>query len=231
MKVYKKLFTILTLVAFVVIGTAQPTKVAMYFNPTFNTVPLTLFTRYTVDETKPDSIIFSAFKCYISNVTLLQDSKVVYTEKNSFHLLDASVTNGLFFELFTDKNEAFNRVQFTIGIDSATHYQGLKTGCLDPLNGMYWTWNSGYINFKIEGSSNLATSRNKTFQFHIGGFRHPYQTAQTIQLQTNKKNIFIQVELSSLINANNLIQIPSIMTPGLQAAQLAKQFASSFTIQ
>ena len=35
---------------------------------------------------------------------------------------------------------------------------------------MYWSWNAGYIFFKMEGISSAATPATKLYQFHIGGF-------------------------------------------------------------
>ena len=48
-----------------------------------------------------------------------------------------------------------------------------RTGVLDPSGAgadMYWTWNSGYIFFKMEGTSPAATGMGNSFMYHIGGF-------------------------------------------------------------
>ncbi|WP_222597316.1 MbnP family protein [Chitinophaga pinensis] len=40
-------------------------------------------------------------------------------------------------------------------------------------DGMYWGWNSGYIFFKMEGTSSVAPldpSGQHKFRYHIGGF-------------------------------------------------------------
>ena len=60
------------------------------------------------------------------------------------------------------------RIYFQIGIDSLTNVSGDLDGDLDPALGMYWAWNSGYINMKLEGKSSSCKSVKKEFQFHIG---------------------------------------------------------------
>ena len=67
-----------------------------------------------------------------------------------------------------------------VGVDSPRHPLDLskRTGILDPAahsgdDNMYWSWNSGYIFFKMEGLSPQATvdaAGNKKFRYHIGGF-------------------------------------------------------------
>jgi hypothetical protein len=43
---------------------------------------------------------------------------------------------------------------------------------------MFWTWNSGYIFLKMEGTSSSAPSNDLTF--HIGGFKAPNNTIRTV---------------------------------------------------
>jgi hypothetical protein len=47
-------------------------------------------------------------------------------------------------------------IRFLLGVDSARNVSGIQTGALDPARGMFWTWNSGYVMAKIEGSSPSA---------------------------------------------------------------------------
>lgn len=75
----------------------------------------------------------------------------------------------------------YKAVSFVLGVDSlrSTMEIGRRTGVLDPAgdhngaNGMYWSWNSGYIFMKLEGTSpsapTNATGQN-AFRYHIGFF-------------------------------------------------------------
>ena len=73
----------------------------------------------------------------------------------------------------------YNKLTFLVGVDSLRNTMPIdkRKGVLDPSssmdNGMYWSWNSGYIFFKMEGSSNAARedpTGNRKFRYHIGGF-------------------------------------------------------------
>lgn len=70
----------------------------------------------------------------------------------------------------------YNQITFTIGVDSlrSTMEISKRPGVLDPAqghDGMYWTWNSGYIFFKMEGTSPAAPSdQDNKFYYHIGGY-------------------------------------------------------------
>nr|WP_222838143.1 MbnP family protein [Chitinophaga pinensis] len=70
-------------------------------------------------------------------------------------------------------------VSFVLGVDSLRSTMDIskRTGVLDPTggmdDGMYWGWNSGYIFFKMEGTSDVAPvdpSGQHKFRYHIGGF-------------------------------------------------------------
>ena len=81
----------------------------------------------------------------------------------------------------------YSKLTFVLGVDSLRNTMPIdkRTGVLDPAssmdNGMYWSWNSGYIFFKMEGSSKVAPedpTGNRKFRYHIGGFGG--YTARTI---------------------------------------------------
>ena len=57
-------------------------------------------------------------------------------------------------------------------------------GDLDPTKGMYWAWQSGYINFKMEGSCSQCLATKNNFEFHLGGYQQPFYAMQTIELNT-----------------------------------------------
>lgn len=68
-------------------------------------------------------------------------------------------------------------VEFMVGVDSTRSVSPIekRKGVLDPGSSpshseMYWSWNSGYIFMKLEGSSDAATSANAKFYYHIGLF-------------------------------------------------------------
>src|SRR5690606_5186495 len=75
-----------------------------------------------------------------------------------------------------------NEVSFLLGIDSTRHCSGAQSGALDPMNDMFWTWNSGYVTFKLDGSSPVSTADRNRIEHHIGGYRGNQKVAQNIRL-------------------------------------------------
>jgi hypothetical protein len=111
-----------------------------------------------------------------------------------------------------DKNitDDFDEIQFSIGIDSLTNVSGAMGGDLDPVNGMYWSWQSGYINFKVEGNSEKSGAVHKDFQFHIGGYLKPFETLQTVILPLKRNQNVIFVDVSRFLSEIDLKKhIPS----------------------
>jgi len=109
---------------------------------------------------------------------------------------------------------------------------GALDGDLDPSKGMYWAWQSGYINMKIEGKSSSCKTRKNQFFFHIGGYLQPNYAMQTIVLETNNINpeINIAVDLEALFSKIHLSETNSIMIPGKKAMELAQMSIQMFTI-
>ena len=70
----------------------------------------------------------------------------------------------------------YNKVSFTLGVEQ----EGVEQGAAIFVEGMFWTWNSGYIALKIEGQSpdspgeafgdNIHETNPFGFAYHIGGW-------------------------------------------------------------
>ncbi len=67
----------------------------------------------------------------------------------------------------------YKTLTFTLGVDSLRNTKDIsqRTGVLDPTGAgadMYWSWNSGYIFFKMEGTS--PASMMGDYMYHVGLF-------------------------------------------------------------
>jgi hypothetical protein len=179
-----------------------------------------------------DSVLFETFKCYISNVAFYKDDLLVFKEKNSYHLVDASNGSTLQISIPLNVSIAFNSLHFNIGIDSATNTAGALDGDLDPEKGMYWTWQSGYINLKLEGKSNICGTRKHEFNFHLGGYMSPYCACQKVQLNIVDMNtIIVEFPIDKFLQKTDLSKQNSIMIPGKEALELSKIIADLLTVQ
>lgn len=178
---------------------------------------------------KGDSIKIETLKFYISNLQFLDNSSIVYTENNSFHLIDAAVDSTLLLSIHNPSMPGYDEIKFNLGIDSITNTAGAMDGDLDPTRGMYWTWQSGYINFKLEGSCAACPTRNHEFQFHLGGYLAPFNSLQTIRLKVNKINpVNIYLDLQKFFAVVDLSTLNHVMSPNKQAKDLSEITAKCF---
>lgn len=109
-----------------------------------------------------------------------------------------------------------------LGVDSLSSISGIKSGALDPRNGMYWTWNSGYIFFKLEGRIN-----GKAFIWHIGGYSGTQAAMFPIKIASKQAMYHLTLDLKKLMeNASSFKS--EIMLPGAEAVEFSKKLAQSF---
>jgi len=120
----------------------------------------------------------SKLNYYISNIVLetIDGNQFVVPQDSCYFLIMEEEEESQEVVLKNIPAGDYNQITFTIGVDSlrSTLDISKRTGVLDPAqghDGMYWTWNSGYIFFKMEGSSPSAPSdQDNKFYYHIGGF-------------------------------------------------------------
>lgn len=122
---------------------------------------------YTNEMGQPFTV--STFKYYVSNLKLKKTDGSYYSVPNSYYLIDQEVNNSNKMLLTNVPAGTYTALEFVIGVDSTRNCSGAQTGALDAGNGMFWTWNSGYIFLKLEGTSSASTSNSLTF--HVGGFK------------------------------------------------------------
>ena len=205
-------------------------SVTVNFKLFFDHKPLLLNQSYvTVNK---DTVSISTFKCYVSDVVIQYADQTVYHEKNSYHLLDSEIPNSMQIRFPNIKTKTISKVIFNIGIDSLTNTSGALSGDLDPTKGMYWAWQSGYINMKIEGSSPTCKTRKNQFQFHLGGYLQPYYALRRKVINVNDHgNINIGIDVAVFLTEVNLAQTNSIMIPGKTAMELADISAKMFYLE
>lgn len=185
-----------------------------------------------------DTISISKLKYYISHLQL-QNAKGNYIEYPGIFLIDAFKNDSIVATLPEGK---YKGIKFMLGIDSALHAAGVQEGALDPLNDMYWAWNSGYVNFKLEGNSPQANTDLHRLQYHIGGFAGTQKTMQEITIylsqeeaKADKKNqgISIIVNVEKLWNDDARFtpaSIPMVIKAGDDAVKISKQFPLMFSV-
>jgi len=209
----------------------QPAVSSIRILPVFQSQKLELNDKFYPLE-NGDSIQFETLRFYISDIRFYQKNNLVFREKNSYHLVDASLDSSLIINVNTNEELAFNSVRFYIGIDSTTNMSGALGGDLDPTKGMYWAWQSGYINFKLEGKSNRCKTRNNEFMFHLGGYAAPFNSIQEVSIPIRHTDVIqIALELDSFLSQINLATENSVMIPGAQAMRLSALLVNLFHVR
>lgn len=187
----------------------------------------------------------SAFKFYVQKIQMINtdSGKVFELPKDQYYLVDFGDSGTTKIKVGIQPFK-YNRIAFTIGVDSARNVSGAQTGALDPAKGMFWTWNTGYIMAKLEGNSPVATTPNNKFEYHIGGFRtgenvvekitllFPYTTEIDLKAgKTSEMHVSANVN-SWFYNPHDIMiaNTPAVMTPGTLAVQIAENYRKMFTV-
>jgi len=118
---------------------------------------------------------------FISNIRLKKadGSEYVVPQDSSYFLVQEHKPATQIINLRVPQGD-YTGASFVLGVDSLRSTMDIsrRQGVLNPSDmsreeGMYWTWNSGYIFLRMEGTSPQIApdpSGNRRFRYHIGGF-------------------------------------------------------------
>jgi hypothetical protein len=186
-----------------------------------------------------EPITITRFKYYISHIRVGGAGQKERILSGKTFLIDEadSASKTL---VFTTDAAAFQTLSFEIGVDSILNVSGVQTGDLDPLKGMFWTWNSGYIFAKMEGVSDSAHAPAHSFSWDVGGYKSPSPAARTVQLTlpaelsaASNPVIVIDADLLKWFNTTHAIKIsqhPFCHQAGNLAMQIADNYANMFSV-
>lgn len=196
-----------------------------------------------------ESFKVTKLKYYVSNfkVTNFNGAEYVIPQEESYFLIDESDASSHEAVLEVPEGE-YKTLSFVLGVDSLRNTKDVsqRTGVLDvsgAATDMYWSWNSGYIFFKMEGTSPAISTMGGVFQYHVGGFGG-YNTATTNNLKTitldlaargtpkvkagKETNIHLFVDVLKALNgANNISFATTAMVHSASAGiPVANNYAS-----
>jgi hypothetical protein len=138
-------------------------------------------------------------KYYVSNFSLVR-ADGSEQRFNNYELIDAAKPETLSFSLDSVMNGEYTAVKFMLGIDSVRNHTGAQDGDLDPVHGMIWTWNTGYIFYKHEGNFRDSTGATKPLVFHLGidGAQNSITVPITkLAVAGNARKLFLDFDLNS----------------------------------
>lgn len=229
---------------------AAPLPLTIHFSFFVGQQPLRLSTAsYKNPFAEPFSI--DQYKYYISEIYLSGLDGVEQKVLAAPHLVDAADTSTLTLHLTSDIAPVTG-IRFNIGVDSEATTGGVHTGDLDPMLGMFWTWNTGYIFARLEGRSDSARTAGHRFTWDVGGYRPGANATRGIVLSlsatgrpagstrptsltrpTSPCIIELRANLLRWFDGKHpirLSQSPNCHQPGALAMQLADNYSTMFSI-
>lgn len=191
-----------------------------------------------------ESFSVRRLKYYISKVQFYKVDALVYEMPESYFLVDEANQPSTKLEIPDVPAGSYTSVRFTVGVDSTRNVSGAQTGALDPANGMFWTWSSGYIFFKLEGKSPASTQPDSSFIYHIGGFKTANNTNAIREVEidfageslvvsgTREAEIHVLADVLKVFSTPNTISIAALNTQmgqGGNALLIANNYAKMFS--
>jgi hypothetical protein len=188
-----------------------------------------------------ETFTVSTFEYYLSNIKFTKSDGTTYAAPDTYFLVNQAKPSSLSFTVPNVPAGDYTGVSFIVGVDAQ------KTGLTDPAtftgdlnqaNNMYWTWNSGHIFLKLEGTI-TSTSPNKTLTCHIGGYTDPNNAIVTAAPSFNGTKLTVQANHTSQLhlaanvtkvfdgpNQTALSTFTGAHMPSAQSVQLAQNYAT-----
>lgn len=213
------------------------------FVPTMNGQPFQLNSLFTGPNNK--RIQIETFKSYFSEIAISSNGNVV--GKQDINLIDFGSSNKSIF--ITTKAGPVDRIEFGIGVNQALN--GTNNPDFNPssfpsdhplsiYNGMYWTWASGYIFFKIEGRIDTSATQTQsplfTCFYHVGlDTLYNKKSFENLNLVVNKGQttiVEIAVEFNEIFRTptNTINMVEQYFTHTSDDFELANKVISNFNL-
>jgi hypothetical protein len=191
-----------------------------------------------------DSFTVSIFRYYISNVILTKSDNSTYVVPNSYFKVDHNTTGKNVVTMSTIPFASYKSVQFIIGVDSTRNVSGAQSGDL-AVSDMFWSWSTGYIFGKFEGTSPKSIATGNSLTYHIGGFKVPNSGIRTVNLSFGSSTanvsasitpeVHITSDLAKWFNGAggmiNFATLNTIMSPGANSVKIADNYQAMFTFE
>ncbi len=190
-------------------------------------------------STGTDSFKVSLLKYYLSNFYLTTNENS--EKKINEYILNEHFGSTISFTLNNINEGNHKKFKMLLGVDAERNTSGAQSGALDPLNGMFWDWNTGYIFFKLEGEyKTVASTSLSPVAMHIGGFEGKNNSLKEIifndldlKIKANQKTIInMELNLDEIFINPQQLDLPNIAiaVSASEAKIIADNYGDMFTI-
>jgi hypothetical protein len=236
MKQLLSMTTVLALLALLGYAPVDRHPFTICFRQTVGGRPLELFTGVYIDPFG-ERFLVEQFKYYISGIRVTDQQGKQELLASGSYLIDQADTGGLRLRLLCGLNRV-RSIAFVVGVDSTAKVGGVMTGDLDPMRGMFWTWNSGYIYARLEGESDSANAPAHRFTWDVGGYKPNVNAAREVVLsvpdgRADNEPLVIEADLLKWFDGWTPIRLgqsPTCHEPGDLAMRLADNYVTMFSV-
>lgn len=189
-----------------------------------------------------EQVKFTMLKYYVSNIVLTKSDGTTWVQPESYYLVDMENPASAMLTIGNVPAGDYTSMSFLLGVDSTRNVSGAQTGALSTANGMFWSWNSGYIFFKAEGECPQSGTGN--FTYHIGGFNGANNALRTINIdfagakaevrKDAASQAHIAVDVAQAFDASPALIIATtdmIHMPGADAAAMSSRYQHMFEFE
>ena len=185
------------------------------------------------------SFTVTKFRYYIGNIHLkkVNGDEVAMSD---YYLVNEDEETSKKITLNLPEGE-YGSISFIIGVDSLHNCSGAQAGALDPVNAMFWAWNTGYIFLKLEGKSPASKSPGNIFEYHIGGYKQPANCIRAANLSfiqpliitnASAKELHLKVDAAEILKSPMTIDFSQLssVTDFHNATIIADNYADMFSV-
>lgn len=191
-----------------------------------------------------DTFTVSMFKYYVSNVVLTKSDNSTHAVTGGYYLVDHRTTGSNIITFTNVPVGSYKSVKFLLGVDSLRNVSGAQEGALAVSNGMFWSWNSGYIFAKMEGNSSKSTASGNKLMYHVGGFKGATNALRNVTISfgsetanvsgTVTPELHLTADVQKFFKGTHTISFASMNTvhmPGTNAMKVADNYSQMFTLE
>jgi len=156
-------------------------------------------------NTAGNSYSVTLLKYYISNITFVNSDGSEFVAPN-YELVDDDSAGSKIFSMNVPFGN-YTNLKFLMGVDSAKNHSGAQAGELSPDYGMFWDWNTGYVNFKHEGEFLDSAGVVQPIMYHYGDLKALIPHEMNIAFPVSTSPIIITVTF----NLNKIYRSPNVI--------------------
>lgn len=197
----------------------------------------------TYTNQQNEQLSITTFNYWITNIKFVKSDGSEYVEPNSYRLIRGDQSSTMHFHVEDVPAGTYTGVKFMVGVDVEHSTTGAQDGALDPaVNGdMFWSWNTGYIQVKMEGTSPVSTATDNVFKYHIGGVGAGTETPREVSLTfpsaltigDQAGSVHMKTDAAKFFGPGTAVSIAAkaiLMAPGQEASNIADNYAQMFSI-